>query len=200
MHKLWNDGALGGKRPTPEAWLETLTLYINGNPHKFTNTNENPYPYTVTHDGNRWTVKLSGLMAYDDANRPIEYAIGEAPGAFSDFPGAAGTYVQSLKNEDNHSNKTDAAYNNGTLISTLTGTVTFRAVKRWEDAELEPANRPDVSFTLLTYVKLDDNTLRAATPSPVSGALPINIIGDDRLSDEFELRIASPAEVRQRGL
>lgn len=191
VHKLWNDGALGGKHPSPEAWLETLTLYINGNPHKFTDTRENPYPYTVTHDGNRWTVKLSGLMAYDDANSPIEYAIGEEPGAFSDFPGTAGTYVQSLKNEDNHSNKTDAAYNNGTLISTLTDTVAFRAVKRWEDAGLDPANRPDVSFTLLTYVKLDDNTLRAATPSPVYGALPINIIGNDRLTDEFELYIAS---------
>jgi len=191
VHKLWNDGALGGEHPAPEAWLETLTLYINGNPHKFTDTSENPYPYTVTRDGNRWTVKLSGLMAYDDANRPIEYAIGEAPGAFSDFPGAAGTYVQSLKNEDNHSDKTDAAYDNGTLISTLTDTVSFRAVKRWEDAGLDPAKRPDVSFTLLTYVKLDDNTLRAATPSPVSGALPINIIGDDRLSDEFALYIAS---------
>ena len=102
-------------------------------------------------------MKLSGLMAYDDANRPIEYAIGEAPGAFSDFRRGRNLCAVS-KNEDNHSNKTDAAYNNGTLISTLTGTVTFRAVKRWEDAELEPANRPDVSFTLLTYVKLDDNT------------------------------------------
>ena len=191
VHKLWNDGALGGVHPAPEDWLETLTLYINGNPHKFTDTSVNPYPYTVAYDGNRWTVKLSGLTAYDDANRPIEYAIGEAPGAFADFPGTAGTYVQSLKNEDNHSDKTDAAYDNGTLISTLTDTVDFRAVKRWEDAGLDPANRPDVSFTLLTYVKLDDNTLRAATPSPVYGALPINIIGNDRLTDEFELYIAS---------
>ena len=192
VYKLWNDGALGGAHPDPVDCLKSLIFYADGQPIKYDPDNK-IYDYEIDTTGDIWILRFKNLIAYDDNNLAIEYYIVENfDDSLINFPqtkGKTGKYVQSMMNTGNYASMTNGAYDGGYLISTLTDTVDFTAAKKWVDAGLDKNNRPEVSFSILAYIKESDTELRSATPSPVAGVETPSIKGADRLEDEYTLKI-----------
>ena len=171
IQKDWRDYALKDKRNTgtTDAWLNTLTLY-----RKLYQESEQtriaiafPEKPRVTSDADNilWTITVPGLPMYAVDGSPIEYSITENEDAVK-YDGEANVlYSAQYKNPYTHSSPETAVYDGGTIIGSISESIPFQFYKIWDDGEADPANRPNVTFSLYRYVKgVEGSSYEDASP------------------------------------
>lgn len=160
------------------AFLESFALYSGEDTYK---TLQNLFaeiePVTEPNADGTYSVTIKGQPMYDlETNELITYYI-DSPTLTKDEQNQNKMDLQLgegvLKGDDkitadfnnqavaNKGGDTTKLYPGGLLTLTLTGTTKFVAYKQWLDQGADPADRPEITFTLWRYTERTDGSINA---------------------------------------
>ena len=165
FEKQWRDySAMPSSYISKENWVSLLTLHSDAGTTADLTYNGNLLIQDEAATGiDDWKVQITGLPGFSGPDREITYYVTEQNRSYSGMAGDS--YELSLVNYGNHAAQSDAIYDGGLSISTLTGSTTFTFTKNWIDG-VDASARPAVTLYLYRF---PINNGSFAESAPVQG-------------------------------